>query len=354
MVSLMASRNPVILVDPHWRRMEELFSARARERLEGFGTVLWARDDKMDEEAVTSALPDCDFVIQAMPAFDEKRLAVAGRLKAIIEVSGSFPQSVDYAACARRSVEVLCCAPGFRNAVAEMALAMALASTRGLIDEHEAFRRGQEQWLADREATDFSLFGASIGIIGFGQIGQTITRVMAPFGARIIAHDPWLDDAVARQFGVERVSLPDLLQQSRCVFIAASPTSENRAMIGADELAMMGKHTVVVLISRAHLVDFDALTDAVAKGHVRAAIDVFPDEPLADDHPIRSLQGVVLSPHRAAAVPGGRQLIGDLIVEDIAAVLDGRKPSTLQRAAAMPVHLLTGTNDAAKVGKLMR
>ena len=88
----------------------------------------------------------------------------------------------------------------------------------------------------------------------------------------------------------------------------------------------------MILISRAWCADFPALMAAAGEGRIQVATDVFPDEPLAVDAPLRQSRNVILSPHRAAAVPGGRQLIGDMILHDVAAILDGTPARQLKRA----------------------
>ena len=96
-------------------------------------------------------------------------------------------RTIDYQACADRGVEILSCAPGFRSAVAEMVLAMTLSAARGLVREHEAFRTGKERWLEDCAQTDFTLFNASVGFVGFGQIAQEMTRLLAPSERRFLS-----------------------------------------------------------------------------------------------------------------------------------------------------------------------
>lgn len=340
-----------IVLDPHWRRMDELFSAKARTELFGYD-IVWGRDDPIPAEIMENALPGAEVLVAATPRISARTLDAAPNLRAVIEVSGSFPDTIDYAACAERGVEVLSCAPGFRSAVAEMGLAMTLAATRGLIREHEAFRTGTERWLEDCAATDFTLFGADLGFVGFGQIAQEMTRLLTPFRPRLAACDPWLPGAVAQDFGVDLVDLQTLAARSRVLYVTAVPTSQNRALIDANVLSLMPDHSVLVLLSRAHLVDFDALVAEAASGRLTVATDVFPTEPLAADHPVRRLPNVILSPHRAAAVDGGRHLIGDLLLRDIAAIAQGRDDRQLLRVTLDKVQSLAGVGDAQSVASM--
>ncbi|MXY34219.1 MAG: hydroxyacid dehydrogenase [Boseongicola sp. SB0676_bin_33] len=343
---------PAIILDPHWRTTAELFSQGALSALHEEFDVIWGRDEPISREAFDAAWPSASALISATPTITERMLGAAPKLRAVIEVSGAFPDTIDYGACAAKGVEVLSCAPGFRESVAEMGLAMALAGARGLVAEHEAFRNGSEGWLQENPATDFSLHGARIGFVGFGQIARELTRLLAPFRPRIRAQDPWLAQEDVDRFDVELCGLADLLKWSRCLFVTAVPTSRNKALISADKLALLPDHALVVLLSRAHLVDFDALVAAAKAGRIRVAADVFPVEPLPQDHPVRILSDVILSPHRAAAVQGGRHLIGDMILRDLKAMWSGDSKRRLAQSDASRVELVAGVGGAARAANI--
>jgi phosphoglycerate dehydrogenase-like enzyme len=342
----------IVWLDPSWRRMDELFSAADEAALRQSHDVIWGRDDPAPDGMLEDALPRITALVAAEPNVDASLLAAAPKLRMIVEVSGAFPPTIDYAACRERGVEVLSCAPGFRESVAEMAVAMLLASGRGLVEEHERFRSGREHWLADRDTTDFSLFGATVGFVGFGSIAREITRVIAPFRPKVLAYDPFLPSEVAETAGAQLVSLDEVMSHSRAVLVAAVPTHENRGMIGQRELSLMQDNAHLHVISRAHLVDFDALTAEVLSGRIRAAIDVFPSEPVPANHPIRNAPGVILSPHRAAAVPGGRHLIGRMLIDDLAALGEGREGRRLLRATEDLIAAAVGVGDAAQVAEM--
>lgn len=331
-------KKPLLVMDQTFRRLEELFKPEDFERLTSVCEVVGGTNWKMSQERLDAHLETMTFLVAARPEMDRRRLAEARQLKAIIEVSGRFPETVDYQACFEFGVEVLSCAPGFKQSVAEMALGMMIAGGRGIVQEHEAFRAGYEHWLADNAATDFSLYGQSIGFIGFGSIARELTRLLTPFAPRILAYDPWLTREDVAALGVELMDLDDMIGNSRCVIVAATPTDENKGLVDERIIRLMRKGTLVVLISRSHLVDFDALTRAAREQHIRLAIDVFPVEPVPMDDPIRSLPNVLLSPHRAAAVEGGRRLIGEMIADDVTAMVEGRPAAHLQRARPQFVY----------------
>lgn len=333
---------PLLVLDQHPRTVDELFDPSTRAALETLCRVEGSDDAPMPPERLDTLLPDASFLVAARPALDRDAVARAASLRAIIEVSGAFQRGLDYAACFERGIEVLSCAPGFRESVAEMTVAMMLAGGRGLVAEHEAFRSGTESWLDDRPATDFSLHRQTIGFVGYGQIAREAHRLLAPFRPTVLAHDPWLTDAPD---GVELTDLDRLMRTPRVVVVVAVPTTENRHLVGAREIALLQPGALVVLVGRAHSVDFEALVAAAGEGRITAAIDVFPDEPVPPDDGVRRTPNVILSPHRAAAVPGGRRLIGELILHDVRAILDGRPERQLRPADPDRIETLSAAQD---------
>ncbi len=328
----LSAPKPKLVLDQFFRKVEELFTPEDWARLTALCEVVGGQNWPMSPATLEQHRGDMRFLVAARPTLDREQLAAAPALEAIIEVSGRFPETVDYDAAFRRGIRVLSSAPGFRESVAEMCLGLMLAGARGIVAEHEAFRLGHEHWLADNGATDFSLFGARVGFVGYGSIAREVTRLLAPFRPLVAAYDPWLPPGALDGTGVELMALDDLARWSRVLVVAATPTRENAGLVSEPVIRLLPRGTLVVLISRAHLADFPALVAAARERRIRLAVDVFPAEPVPADDPVRGISNVILSPHRAAAVDGGRQLIGRMIVDDIAAMLEGRPPTRLQPA----------------------
>jgi phosphoglycerate dehydrogenase-like enzyme len=132
--------------------------------------------------------------------------------------------------------------------------------------------------------------------------------------------------------GAEPADLATALGQSDIVFVLAAVTSDNRGFLGSPEFAAMRKGASFILLSRADVVDFDALMAAVASGHIRAASDVFPEEPMRPDHPVRRLPGFIRSAHRAGALDLAFLRMGDMVLEDMALLDRGLPPVRCKRA----------------------
>jgi phosphoglycerate dehydrogenase-like enzyme len=239
---------------------------------------------------------------------------------------------VDYDYCFTNRIRVLSVAPAFARPVAEMALGMALAAGREIVAGDQAMRAGVERWGRASNAGAFMLYDQPVGLIGFGNLAQALCPLLAPFGCSISVYDPWLGDSYLRSQGVEPRPLEQLLAGSMVIFVLATPSVENQALLSRELLQRIQPGAVLVLISRAHVVDFEALTEFVLAGRFKAAIDVFPVEPVPLDHPIRNALGAILSAHRAGPTAQGLWDIGRRVIDDLEAIVRGLPPQRLQVA----------------------
>lgn len=319
-----------VLYDPDPRATEEIFSleklAELRSRYE---LTEWQGQDRAGFYA--EHLPRTDILISQQP-MGADRLAMAPKLRAIFNVETNFLPNVDYAECFRRGIHVL--APGgvFAAPVAEMALGMALSLARNIHGEHAAFLRGQEKWLFEGNRQSELLAGSTVGIIGFGDLGRSLHRLLAPFGCRVQVFDPWLPPGHLKRLGVEPVDFDQLMSGNRFVFVMATITTENAGMIDARALGLMQPGAMLLLMSRAAAADFAALTEAAGSGRIRVATDVFPVEPLPRDDPIRAMPNMLFSPHRAGALTFALREIGTRVLEDMDLIARRLPPVACRRA----------------------
>ena len=322
---------PVILVDPLPRTLAMICDAPTRARLEALGRLVVHEDGPMPDAMVEAHLPDAVAIVgqTAMPA---ERLERAPRLRAIVNVEGNFLPNVDYEAALSRGVHVLNASPAFALPVAEAALGMALDLARGISAADRAMRAGTETYGLDSNADAFLLTGAPTGIVGFGDLGRELHRLLAPFRCPVKVYDPWVPDLLIERAGAQHATLDDVLSTSKVIFVFAAVTTENEGFLGRPQLERITPGAVLLLMSRAGVVDFDALTELVAAGRLRAATDVFPHEPVAADDPVRSLDGMLLSPHRAGGMREAFLDIGRLTVADLELVLRGLPPRACKRA----------------------
>ena len=220
----------------------------------------------------------------------------------------------------------------FAKPVAELGLGLALDLARGITDADVAFRDGTEVWGLEGNLDARLLSASQIGFIGFGDLGKALHRLLNGFGVTPRVHDPWLPDSVLAEHGVLPASLNTVLRESDFLFVVASVTSDNAGFLDAEAFAAMRPGSNLILLSRAAVVDFPALLDAVASGHIRAASDVFPEEPPAADATLRTLPGLLRSAHRAGALQSAFYEMGDMVLADMALMDRGLPPQACKRA----------------------
>lgn len=329
-----------IILDPHPRTIDLLFSAEDFAALKSLAAVHAWEDGPMPADLLEKHLPGAAVLIgqSDLPA---ERLRKAARLRAVINVEGNFLPNVDYETCFARGIHVLSAGVAFGQAVAEMLIGFAVALARGIVEADRRFRAGREVYGRFSNQSSFLLQGKTVGLIGFGTLGRSLLKLLQPFGCRVLVYDPWLPDGFLREQGLVPAALNELLASSRIVFLLAGATRENAAMIGRGELALLRPGSAFILASRASLVDFEALADRLRQGDIRAAVDVFPQEPLAADHPIRRLENVVLSAHRAGGLAETYRLMGRMILDDVGLILRGLPPVRLQKALRETVSRLS-------------
>lgn len=329
----MADARPLALIAPHprarWMILADTDVARLEQRL----SLLWHEGGPAPEAWLDEHLPEATFLIGQVP-LPAERIERAKKLRAVINVKGNWEPDVDYEACEARRIPVLSIAPAMAPAVAEMSLALALDLARGITPADRAFRRGEERYGIAGNLQSFLLRGAPLGLIGFGNLGRALRPLLLPFGGVVRVYDPWLPPGELREQGCVACGLDELLAESRVIFVLAGVTSENEGFLGRAALKRIRPDAAVVLASRAEVVDFDAFVELAEEGRFRAAIDVFPQEPVPADHPVRRTEKILLSSHRAGGIRESYARIAEMLVEDLGLMLDGLPPVRLQRAAA--------------------
>ena len=213
-----------------------------------------------------------------------------------------------------------------------MALGHALAALRNIVDADRGMRRGEEKWGWRGQADICTLYNATVGIIGYGNLARELRLLLAPFNCQLNAYDPWLPDTYLQQQGINPMGLAELLQACDVTFVLAIPTQENRALLTREKLEQIKPGAVLVLASRSHLVDFDALIELANAGKFRATIDVYPEEPTSLNHPVRKTENTVLTCHMAGAIDHALYKIGNMVTDDVEAIVAGLPPISMQVA----------------------
>jgi phosphoglycerate dehydrogenase-like enzyme len=327
-----------IFLAPDPRTVSEIFDENDLKRLRAIAELVVHEDGHLTDSVFEEKAAKAEIIIGQID-LPEHRLKRTTSLRAVFNVEGNFLPNIDYDYCFRNGIRVLNISPVFAEPVAEAALGMAIDLARGISRSDRKFRQGTEQYglAANRDA--FSLYRADVGLVGLGDLGRAILPLLKPFESRVRVHDPWLPAEYIQALGCEALSLDDVFRRSRIVFIVASVTSQNQGFLGAQQFAAMQPGSAVVLVSRAGVVDFDAMLNFANHGHIRFATDVFPEEPLPPAHPARRCENSVLCAHQAGALHTALQHIGKMVVADAELIARGLPPILCKSAQPETVSL---------------
>ncbi|GLQ78979.1 2-hydroxyacid dehydrogenase [Mesorhizobium huakuii] len=321
---------PLVISAPEPRSLELIFTPPQLARFRAKYRIVETTADGV-AKLPADVLAQARYIV-GQPPISSETLGQMTALRCVFNVESNLLNNMPYETLFARGIHVVTTGLVFAEPVAELGLAMALNLARDIVDADLAFRQGEELWGGDGNQTARLLSGANVGIIGFGDLGRALNRLLTGFRTRTKVFDPWLPPSILIDNGVEPASLDDVLTSSDFVFVVASVTSENQGFLGADAFASMRRGAAFILLSRAGVVDFNALMAAVKSGHIVAASDVFPEEPPARDHPVRSLPGFLRSAHRAGALDIAFKRMGDMVLEDMDLIDRGLPPLRSKRA----------------------
>jgi len=260
---------------------------------------------------------------------DEEFLDVAGpELKVVANYAVGF-DNIDVEACTRHGV-LACNTPEvLTETTADTAFALMMAAARR-IAEGDRFIRSGTPWIwGPLMMLGQDVHHATLGVVGFGRIGQALARRARGFAMRVLYHDMYRPPAeVEQELGAEYRELEDLLRESDFVSLHTNLTPQTRHLINADRLAMMKPTAVLVNTSRGPVVDEQALARALKQGQIFAAgLDVFEREP--DIHPgLLACDNAVLIPHLGSATVKTRLAMANLAVDNVLAALEAKRPPT--------------------------
>jgi phosphoglycerate dehydrogenase-like enzyme len=270
-----------------------------------------------------------DVLIALQPYVTARSLERADRLTLIARVGVGLDR-IDLDACTRRGVLVATSPDGVRRPLAAGALALVLALAHRIVERDRLVRSG---WWDRQELTGFGLRGRMLGVIGLGNVGRELCLLAGPFELRLIAADPYVTDPPA---GVELVELDELLRRSDFVVCLCPLTDETRGLLDSRRLRLLKPTAFLVNVARGPIVDQRALTEALgARRLAGAALDVFDEEPLAPDDPLRHLDNVILSPHSVALTDEAFAGNGRSACEAVLALARGEIPRHVANPEAL-------------------
>lgn len=216
----------------------------------------------------------------------------------IISRYGIGLNTIDVAAATDAGIAVANVPDGSLDDVSDHALAMLLALSRGLGAYDRAIRAGR--WDYTAAGPLFRLRGSTLGLLGFGQIPRRVAEKAQAFGIKVVAFDPYASVEEVKRLGVEPVELEELYKRADAISVHVPLTENTRGLVNEGAFASMKPTSLVINTARGPVIDEKALIRALSSGLIRGAgLDVFADEPLSPDSPLRGMENVLLSPHAA-------------------------------------------------------
>ncbi|ASY59731.1 2-hydroxyacid dehydrogenase [Sinorhizobium sp. CCBAU 05631] len=271
---------------------------------------------------------DAEILVTQLAPLSRAMLSELPNLK-LVAVSRGGPVNIDMSAARDAGVRVVNTPGRNASAVAEFTIGAILAETRLIRVGHEALRKGEwrgDLYRADRTGRELSEL--TVGVVGYGNIGAKVVRLLRAFGTKVIVHDPYVQlSAEDRNAGVEHVSLDDLLAQSDVVTLHPRVTAETRNMMNAEAFAKMKPAAIFVNTARGPLCDYEALYENLVSGHLSSAmLETFAVEPVPEDWPLLKLPNVTLTPHIAGASVRTVTYAAEMAAEEVRRYIAGLPP----------------------------
>lgn len=304
----------------------ELFppALNQREMLEEIAEVKIGHGEVYREEELIDEIKDVDGILMTSKVRITKNVIDAGKKLKVISKYGVGVDTIDVEYATKREI-LVCYTPGVNSdAVAEHTLGLILATLQKIPQSMAYLRKGgwrEEKFLGEE------LTGATVGIIGFGNIGFRLAKKLSGFEIRLLVYDPYVPNERIEKAGGEKVDLSDLLRQSEIVSLNLALTSETFHLIGENELRQMKSTSYIINTARGPLLDEKALYRALQEGWIAGAgLDVFEEEPAKMDNPLFSLDNVVVTPHLGGSTYKARKRLVIMAVENLLRVLKGDLP----------------------------
>lgn len=307
-------------------------------------------------EKVLSLVADVDAIlVRSETQITKEVLAAATRLVCVGR-AGVGVDNIDVDAATDRGVIVMNTPSGNTIATAELTFTHLLSLARPVPEAVQSMREGK--W--DRKSlSGTELFGKTLGVLGLGRIGAEVAKRALAFGMKVAAYDPYLTEARAKSLGVSMATLDEVFAVADYITVHMPLTEQTEGMVNAAAFAKMKKGVKIVNCARGGIVDEAALAAALASGQCGGCgFDVFVEEPLAKDHPLRSLPKAHLSPHLGASTAEAQENVGVEVAEACITVLGGGSPANAVNLPSVDSQTLSAIRPflslAEKLGSIAR
>ena len=319
-----------IIVDPFPREMDLIFKPNKIKLLKKNFKIINA-PSKNKLKFYKQHISEADFII-GQPDLPKSMLTLASKLKAIFNVESNFMDNMDYDYCFKNNIYVLSTAPVFAQSVAEIAVGLTISLKRDIHKAHLDFFQKKEKYGLESNLRSSLLLDNKIGFIGFGDLAKSLKPMLMPYTSNFKVYDPWLPNKLIEANGCKSASLKEIFKDCDVVYVLATITTKNKSMIDKKLLNLMKKDTCLLILSRASVINFQDLNEILNKDKIKVATDVFPQEPVPKNDPIRKQKNILFSAHRAGALESVFFEMGDIVYEDLLLMTKGLPPRLCRRA----------------------
>ena len=319
-----------IIVDPFPREMDLIFKPNKIKLLKKNFKIINA-PSKNKLKFYKQHISEADFII-GQPDLPKSILTLASKLKAIFNVESNFMDNMDYDYCFKNNIYVLSTAPVFAQSVAEIAVGLTISLKRDIHKAHLDFFQKKEKYGLESNLRSSLLLDNKIGFIGFGDLAKSLKPMLMPYTSNFKVYDPWLPNKLIEANGCKSASLKEIFKDCDVVYVLATITTKNKSMIDKKLLKLMKKDTCLLILSRASVINFQDLNKILNKDKIKVATDVFPQEPVPKNDPIRKQKNILFSAHRAGALESVFFEMGDIVCEDLLLMTKGLPPRLCRRA----------------------
>lgn len=259
---------------------------------------------------------------------DKEVINKARKLKVISNVAVGY-NNIDVQTAARKGIVVTNTPGVLTETTADLTFALLMAAARRIVDASDYLRSGEWGAWSLMQLTGQDIYGATLGIVGLGRIGEALVKRAKGFDMNVLYHNRTRKQEKEQELGIHYVSLEDLLKQSDFICLLLPYSPEVHHLIGKKELSLMKENAILINTARGGIVDEHALYHALKDGVIWAAgLDVFQQEPVPVDHPLLTLPNVVTLPHIGSASVKTRMQMAHLAADNMKNVLSGNKPIT--------------------------
>lgn len=295
-----------------------------------FQVRMWEEENTpVPREILLKEVEDIDGLVCLLTdKIDEEVISRAPHLKIISNVAVGY-NNIDVEAAAKKGIKVSNTPGVLTETTADLTFALLMATARGITNASEVLRSGEWGAWSLMEFTGQDIYGATLGIIGLGRIGESLVKRAKGFDMNVLYYNRSRKHKKEKELGIQYAELNELLQNSDYVCLMIPYSSEVHHMIGKEELALMKPTAILINSARGGLVDEEALYQSLKSREIWAAgLDVFEKEPVPVNHPLLTLPNVVTLPHIGSASYKTRMSMAQLAADNVVRVLNGDEPLT--------------------------